>query len=528
MRQAVELASRGQTAQALTLLNTIQGEDGLPTTYFGLRGTLEARSAQFKAAEKDLTTALNRGLESADVLYTLGLVRLQLNQPAAARDALLRSVQMLPGRPEGWLALGQTYVKLHQRSQAIACFDKALALGSESAAICFGAGAAYEGFLEFAKAAHAFQSVSEIDSSHWIVRARCMHDLLRAGLSAEASQLAGKWRDDPAVTAPQHLEIGIVFADGRLYDDAAAEFQSALRTQPSMTEAKYNLALAYLFEQKYEPSAALAKELTAGTSASQAHEILGLIKEEQGDPMSARAEFSEAANHNPRSADALFQLGRADMQLGKLADAKREFSASSVACSEACTAPLIGLATAYKLESRYDEAVRTMKNAIGKSPLDAVNYLYLGDIEIRANQLPDAERTLLTAIRLDPQSALAHYMYAYALLKQHPVETPQAAIDSLEASIRLDPNSGLAYLRLGTILARRGDYMRAETLLADAVRLEPGLREAHLQYATVLKKLGQSELATKEIGQFQALTVQRYEEDLRMMHELRRLAPIAP
>lgn len=528
IRRAADLARAGQVAEALALLNSWQIKDHLPAAYFALKGTLEARSTQFQAAEKDLSTALVGREDTPDVLYTLGLVCLQLNHAAQARDALLRAANLRPAKAEGWLALGEAYAKLDERSPAVASIDKAMTLGSTSAAICFGAGTAYEDVGDFGRAAHAFERIPDLDSRHDALKTRCLRDLLHAELPAEASQLAAKWREEQKLVAGQHLEIGILFAEARIYDDAAAEFQAALRMKPAMTEAKYNLALAYLFEQKYDLSAALAKEIETGNGTGQGHEILGLIKEEQGDPICARGEFEESVRANPHSANALFQLGRVELQLGELADAKRAFSASRSACSDACAAPLIGMATAFKLESRFDEAIQTMENAIRENPSDAVNYLYLGDIEIRANQFPNAEKTLLAAIRLDPQSAIARYMYAYALLKESPDDAPRAAIDSLESSIRLDPSSGLARLRLGAILAQRGDYARAETLLADAVRLEPGLKQAHFQYATVLRKLGHPELATKEIAQFQSLTAQHSEEDLEMMKELRRLPPITP
>ena len=510
------------------MLDGLQTREDLPATYFGLKGTIEAKSAQFEAAEKDLSTALGHHLESPDVFYTLGLVRLQLNDPAEARDVLLRSVKLLPTRAEGWLALGQAYTSLNQRSSAIASIDKAMELGSSSGAVCFGAAAAYESAGEFAKAGHALERIAESNSAQGAaVRTRCLRDLIRGDLPAQASQLALKWRNQQETTAAQHLEFGIAFAENRLYDDATAEFQQSLQLQPSMSEAKYNLALAYLFEQKYDLCAALAKQLAAGSNPGQGHEILGLIKEEQGDPIAARAELQEAVRANPNSANALFQLGRVELQLGDLARAKHDFSASAGACSKACAAPLLGMASTYKLAGDFDQAIQTMNVAIQKNPADAVNYLYLGDIEIRANQLPNAEKTLRTAIRLDPQSALAHYMYAYALLKKSSGDAPQAAIDSLECSIRLDPNGGLARFRLGTILLKRGDYRRAEALLADAVRLEPGLKQAHFEYATVLKKLGRSDLAAKEFGQFAALTSQGHEEDAHMMMELRRLTPTA-
>jgi len=72
---------------------------------------------------------------------------------------------------------------------------------------------------------------------------------------------------------------------------------------------------------------------------------------------------------------------------------------------------------------------------------------------------------------------------------------------------------------------KRGELSRAEQLLADAVKLEPELRQAHLQYAMVLRKQGQNELAAKELREYEALSDKRNEEEEQMMQSLRQLSP---
>jgi tetratricopeptide (TPR) repeat protein len=525
IQRAVDLAGAGHIAEALTVLDQLQGEQNLPANYFGLRGTLEARSSQFQKAEKDLSDALDRDPNLPDVLYTLGLVRLELNDPIHARDGLLKRVRIPPERPEPWLALGRAYSKLKDREQALKSLETASKLAGNSPAIYFGVAAAYEGLGEFAAAADSLQELLTIDASHDSLQVRCLRDLIKSHLPDEASRLAARWRTKRRMGAAQHLELGIAFAEARLYVDAVDEFQYALQLEPSMSEARYNLALSYFFTKQYRLSSSLAKELIDANCASQGHEILGLIEEEESNPMSARAEFKQAVQADPHSASAFFQLGLTELQLGNLEAARHDFSESRAACRGACTSPLIGSATAYKLEGRYDDAAHLLHQAIDQDPYDAANYLYLGDVQIRANSYEAASKSFATAIRLDPQSSLAYYMYAYAILKQNPSNAPQVAVDSLEQSIRLDQKNSLARMRLGTILMKRGELSRAEQLLADAVKLEPELRQAHLQYAMVLRKQGQNELAAKELREYEALSDERNEEEEQMMQSLRQLSP---
>ena len=524
MHKAESLAGEGRIAESLELMRTLRATEQLPASYFRLRGTLETRSRQFEEAERDLSGALARDPENADTLYTLGLVLLQRGNSSGTRDTLRHATQLAPAHAESWLALGEAYSQLKDQLQLEASIRKALELSDNSAVICFGAGTIYQGAGQFASAARLFGDAVRKAPMHPIARALYVQNLIRAQQEKRALKLAEEWRSNGGVSPRQHLEIGVTFAAANFFSGAIQEFQEALSKDPLMIDAKYNLALAFLFEGDYTRSEALARDLTPDRDGDQTQCLLGLIKEEQGDIHGARTYFSRAAEINPQSTEAFFHLGRIDLQLLNLKEAKSEFKESDSLCRDRCAAPLIGLGTAYKLEGNFDGSVTIFREAIRRRPSEAVGYLYLGDILIRERSYGEAANILLKANQLDPRSSLGQYMYAYALLKSDSGTLPAPVIPALEAAIRLEPDNGLAYFRLGTIYFQRKDYPRAEGLLRTAVRLQPELKEAHLQYAAALEKLNRRKLATREFEQVRKMRTMQAEEEARMMQEMRRIS----
>lgn len=521
--QAKALAEHGHAAAALHLLDSIQAND-LPVEYFVLRGTLEAQSGLYAKADTDLRTAVSRRPNLPSVLYTIGLLRLELGKYAEARDALRRSVTVSPDNPRSWLALGEAYANLKNRAELDRCLQKALELGGNSATINYGAATIYQKTGQLAQAAEYFQQAADLDPTNKTAMALFVRSLLVSGQIEKARAAAQTWRDAHPNFVPQNVEIGTVFGEMQFYPDAIEQFQQVLRINPSLTEAKYNLALAYLFNGDYDAAADLAQDLKTQQDGS-AENLLGLIKEEQGDILAARAAFQASLAATPHSAATLYHLGRIALELTDFAGAQRDFQASAGFCAGNCIEPLLGIATAYKLQGKFDDAASTIESVIRREPNDVIGYLYLGDTFIRAHNYIKASEVLRKAVTVNAGSGLAHYMYAYALLKQSPDVVPEAAIPSLRTAIRLDPKSGLSYLRLGTIYLQHGDYARAKPLLETAAALEPNMKDAHFQFATVLKKLGESQLAEKEFEKFRLLTNERIQEDVSMMGELRRISP---
>ena len=64
--------------------------------------------------------------QSAAALHNTGRVLLQQNKFPEAIDALTRALQLNPNLPHAWNARGYAYMRLGQRTKALADFDQAL------------------------------------------------------------------------------------------------------------------------------------------------------------------------------------------------------------------------------------------------------------------------------------------------------------------------------------------------------------------------------------------------------------------
>src|SRR5439155_4714786 len=169
----------------------------------------------------------------------------------------------------------------------------------------------------------------------------------------------------------------------------------------------------------------------------------------------------------------------------------------------------------------------TLEQAIQQDPQDYLPYVYLRDVLIKAGKFREAEGPLKRALELKPDSGLAHYMYAYGLLKGNPQRVSEA-MASLREAIRLDPQNPLAYYRLGLIHSMAKEYSPAAALLEKAVALDTHLKEAHYQLGLAYQKLCKIELAGSEFRIIQALrekSLQAEELERReIVRELNRLS----
>jgi TolB-like protein/Tfp pilus assembly protein PilF len=114
-----------------------------------------------------------------------------------------------------------------------------------------------------------------------------------------------------------------------------------------------------------------------------------------------------------------------------------------------------------------------------------------------------AEKHFKAALRLDPNSADTHWMYAHLLsnLGRHP-----EALTGIARARAVDPLSGLINAMEGQILLHAGRTDEAIARLRDAVELEPRSRVAHLFAASAYIEKGLFDDAVAEAGAARNLT----------------------
>ncbi len=156
------------------------------------------------------------------------------------------------------------------------------------------------------------------------------------------------------------------------------------------------------------------------------------------------------------------------------------------------------------------------------NPADPTPYLFLGKLQVTERVVPPGwvER-MKRFTKLHPENAMAHYLYAVALMKQDGQQNNLDAPErELNTAIKLDSRLGPAYLQLGILRLEREDFSSAIAALQKAVALLPTSEEAHFRLAQAYRRTGDAEKAKAEIAQFKELSAQKDAEAERERHEI--------
>jgi tetratricopeptide (TPR) repeat protein len=306
--------------------------------------------------------------------------------------------------------------------------------------------------------------------------------------------------------------LGITLAEAGMRSQAIEQFEAALKLDPGGAAA-YNLALAYFYERRFSDSERIASAAVERQGTEELFHLLGALKEQTGNVQEARRFFSQAAAANPMNSDYQVHLGQLALASADYAGANGHFRAAAANCrGEQCIAALIGLGTSEKLRGNYEAALEIFERVTQMEPGNYLGFLYLGDTLLRAKRGEQAITSFRKAAGLKPDSALAHYMCAYALLENGEAGASEA-VRHLTQTLRLDPANGLAYFRLGLLRRKAGEFAEAVLLLENAVKLEPKLKQAYYQLGLTYRSLGDEVRAANSFERFRTLGSEAREED---------------
>src|SRR5205823_4544334 len=130
--------------------------------------------------------------------------------------------------------------------------------------------------------------------------------------------------------AEAHLRLGLLEFQTGATAESIPHYQQALKLQPRSYSARYNLALAYLREHKLrEARTQLEQAVRLDPQQPDAAYDLGLTLLELGEPATALIHLRRAKNLTPQRPDVAFNIVRAELQAGKISEARREAQASS-------------------------------------------------------------------------------------------------------------------------------------------------------------------------------------------------------
>jgi cellulose synthase operon protein C len=295
-------------------------------------------------------------------------------------------------------------------------------------------------------------------------------------------------RIDPS-DAGAHNNLGVLYYQKGLVEDAIAEFTRALELDPKMQVAQRNLEIAYHDTGYYDRRV---------------------------------AQLRERLRQAPDDREARWELGRAYAILGAQEEAVGEFE-QLLAQKADDVASIIQLGLAEKNRGRPEAATEWFLRAVELEPESTVVHFYLGEIYYNRGLNAEALAALERAVELNPDNANAHYLMAFVLgdMGRH-----QDARTSSKRAIQLNPPLARAQtnLSLERYNAERRSQERHQRLVPEPQVVE-GNELAHYNLGLAFRQKGYYNEALREYrlalerGEDRRLTLQAMAELHLLKHD---------
>ena len=269
-------------------------------------------------------------------------------------------------------------------------------------------------------------------------------------------------RIDPS-DAGAHNNLGVLFYNKGLHEEAVHAFTKALELDPNMQVAQRNLEVAYYNTGYYDRRVAELKErLRVRADDRDARWELGRAYALLGQSEDAIREFSELLRYNEHDLGAIVQLGIAAKTIGRLDDARRWFvRALELDPSSSVVAFYLG-ETLYN-QGLGDEALVSLQRAIQLNPENPDAHYLLGFIYGDMGRHDDARAASKRAIQLNPTLSRAQTNLAIDQYDPSKFESQLAARGG-RASMRrmaVAEGDGLAHYNLGLAFRQKGYFTEA-------------------------------------------------------------------
>jgi tetratricopeptide (TPR) repeat protein len=178
-----------------------------------------------------------------------------------------------------------------------------------------------------------------------------------------------------------HNNLGVLYFNKGMLDEAVAQFQRALEIDPRMQVAQRNLEIAYFNTGYYhEVIRELSERLRSVPEDTAARRKLARAYLSTGDHAAAIRELSYILAETPNDLQTLLELGRVEKEAG-----------------------------------RYDAALVWFQRAIELDPESGVLRFHMGELEYHRGMVAEARGHLERAIARLPDFADAHHLLAFVL-----------------------------------------------------------------------------------------------------------------
>ena len=330
--------------------------------------------------------------------------------------------------------------------------------------------------------------------------------LLETGQTSQALQIAAKMGRSAQVDPQALLSVCRLLIERNLYRESVPLLTRSVDQLPASGEAHYLLALALSRTDRIDrmgpllDRALLLQPDFVPALLLQAMRLLEVKKLAE-----ARRALGKVLELQPEEPKAVFLLSKVMIDGGEYSEAIRSLKGLIDRFPDDPDVHLL-LLSAYRKDENYQKAFETSLQLLERFP----NYplvLYNGGLDLEIlGRFQEAEthlRKLLPMIQGDPE-LMSGARLGLARVLAHQEKTMEATALFKEA-IRLNQGGVPALQDLSDIYLKAGEFEKALKLLRQVVALEPKRKQAYIQLAKVLRRLGKNEEAGEQVRIFQQL-----------------------
>jgi protein O-mannosyl-transferase len=205
--------------------------------------------------------------------------------------------------------------------------------------------------------------------------------------------------------------------------------------------------------------------------------------------------YRQAIEVNPASEGARNNLGLAYFRKGDYEKAEQEY-VIGLKVEPNSVAILSNMGTLYTEMGRYQRAVEVLQRAVTLRPGIVENYVHLADAHAATGHWREAEESFRKALSLEPGNQDARRQLAQ--LNRIRTQQRQEVMEEARKAAETDPRNPGHWMRMGDLLADKGERREALEMYDRAAALEPGDPGPHLHKGLVLENTGEPDGARRE------------------------------
>ncbi|MEM9070418.1 MAG: tetratricopeptide repeat protein [Myxococcota bacterium] len=394
---------------------------------------------RFNGAEQAIGNEVApQGALPYDVQVGIGKTRAEiaLEQVQQAHTTMTVLAEVHPELPVVVLWLGKTLEAMGEQTQAIAQYERSIALAPDR----------FDAYLAAAQLYFAGDQPEE------------------------AGEILRRARVAVAPTSEVRRLLGQSELRRNRLPEAIAEFRAALQLDSENADALYGLASAQRRSRQLDAASTTLERLAVLDSAYPGLALeRGRVFEAQGRPERAVRMFQRALSTNPDDMSLLLRLGAAQVAAKQLDEAETTLQRVLEAENANAEAQHFMGRVAFGREN-YEAAQQYLDRAVALDPAVGDYHLWLGWTYLRQNNLARAMESVSKAIDIDENLGAGYYVRGQIALRGGAVRD---ASRDFERALQLQPSLTIAYAGLGEAYDQLGDRGDAIAAYLRAVQREP-------------------------------------------------------